>query len=424
MPEAIPVTVSLADIQAAHQRIADQVVDTPFHFSRTLSDITGAKIWLKFENLQFTASFKERGAANHLVSLPRNATRRGIIAVSAGNHAQGVAYHCQRLGIPATIVMPRFTPYVKVENTRRFGARVILHGDDLADAQEHMQTLARQEQLSIVPPYDDAAIIAGQGTIGLEMLAAQPDLDALVIAVGGGGLFSGIATAARALKPSISLIGVQVRQFPGAYQRWSAAHHQPDITRADPPARVTRGSPTLAEGIAVKSPGRITGPLIDQLADHMTLVDEEQIERAILLLLEIEKTVVEGAGAAGLAAVLADPARYRNKRVGLVLCGGNIDLMTLSNITRRQLARADKLAQLWIDTPDSPGTLADIATIVGREGANIEEVSHNRAFVDISVRFVRIELTISTRGREHLDAVLNALSEAGFQVQVATRRPA
>ena len=414
--------VSLADIREAHDRIADQVIATPFQFSRTLSDITGAQVWLKFENLQFTASFKERGAANHLMTLPPEATRQGVIAVSAGNHAQGVAYHCQRLGIPATIVMPRFTPFVKVENTRRFGARVILEGDDLAGAAEHMMRLAHDEHLSVVPPFDDEKVIAGQGTIGLEMLQAQPSLDALIIAVGGGGLLSGIATAARALKPSIEIVGVQVRQFPGAYQRWAAAHDQADITADDVQPATGRGSPTLAEGIAVRAPGDITGPLIDQLADHMTLVDEAGIERAILLLLEIEKTVVEGAGAAGLAALMADPTRYRNKQVGLVLCGGNIDLLTLANITRRQLARADKLAQLWIDAPDSPGSLADIAAIVGEQGANIEEVSHNRAFVDISVRYVRVELTISTRGSQHLDAVLAALNSAGFPTRVASDR--
>lgn len=414
--------VSLADIREAHDRIADQVISTPFQFSKTLSDITGAKVWLKFENLQFTASFKERGAANHLMTLAPESTRHGVIAVSAGNHAQGVAYHCQRLGIPATIVMPRFTPFVKVENTRRFGARVILEGDDLASAQQHMMTLARHEKLSVVPPYDDEKIIAGQGTIGLEMLQAQPSLDTLIIAVGGGGLLSGIATAARALKPSIQIVGVQVRQFPGAYQRWTATHGRDDVTADDPQPASGRGSPTLAEGIAVRAPGEITGPLIDQLADHMTLVDEAGIERAILLLLEIEKTVVEGAGAAGLAALLADPARYRDKQVGLVLCGGNIDLLTLANITRRQLARADKLAQLWIDAPDSPGSLADISAIVGEQGANIEEVSHNRAFVDISVRYVRVELTISTRGSDHLDAVLSALNGAGFFTRLASDR--
>jgi threonine dehydratase len=416
--------LSLADIREAHDRIADQVIRTPFQFSKTLSDITGAKVWLKFENLQFTASFKERGAANHLMTLAPESAQHGVIAVSAGNHAQGVAYHCQRLGIPATIVMPRFTPFVKVENTRRFGARVILEGDDLASAQQHMLTLARQEKLSVVPPYDDEKIIAGQGTIGLEMLQAQPSLDTLIISVGGGGLLSGIATAARALKPSIQIVGVQVRQFPGAYQRWTATHGRDDVTTDDPQPASGRGSPTLAEGIAVRGPGNITGPLIDKLADHMTLVDEAGIERAILLLLEIEKTVVEGAGAAGLAALLAEPARYRDKQVGLVLCGGNIDLLTLANITRRQLARADKLAQLWIDAPDSPGSLADIAAIVGAQGANIEEVSHNRAFVDISVRYVRIELTISTRGSDHLDAVLSALNSVGFATRLASDRPA
>ncbi|MGB7184948.1 MAG: pyridoxal-phosphate dependent enzyme [Burkholderiaceae bacterium] len=433
--------VTINEIREAQQRIASHIVVTPFQHSRTLSDITGAQVWLKFENLQFTGSFKERGAANRLMTLDAQAARQGIIAVSAGNHAQGVAYHCQRLGIPATIVMPRFTPFIKIENTERFGARVVLQGDNFASARIAMAAIAEQDNLTIVPPFDDEMIIAGQGTIGLEMLTAQPDIDSLIIAIGGGGLISGVATAARALKPSIDIVGVQTEQYPGAYQLWTQQHasKHPTTPAVVTPATVPRpvnqtnpinqspssfvGGQTLAEGIAVQSPGEITGPLITTLVDHMTLVDEASIESAVLLLLEIEKTVVEGAGAVGLAALLKEPDRFRGKKVGLILCGGNIDMLTLSNVARHQLARADRLVRMSVDAPDSPGTLANVARIIGEQGANIEDVSHQRAFASLPVRYVRIDLTLSTRGTAHLQRVLAALTEAGYHAAAIGNAP-
>ncbi|MEZ5652222.1 MAG: threonine ammonia-lyase [Burkholderiaceae bacterium] len=404
---------SADDIRAAHARIADQIQNTPCLHSRTLSAIAGCELYLKFENLQFTASFKERGAANRLMTLDPGAATHGVIAVSAGNHAQGVAYHARRLGIAATIVMPSFTPAGKVENTRRLGAEVVLTGDNFAQARSAMEALAVERSLTIVHPYDDAAIIAGQGTIGLEMLEAQPSLDTLVIAVGGGGLISGIAIAARALRPDIEIIGVQVAGFTGAYRAWRAAGHE-----QAPEAPLDAGGPTLAEGIAVDAPGRLNEAAIGALIDHMTIVREPDIERAMVMLLDVEKTVVEGAGAAGLAAVLVDPQRYRGKRVGLVLCGGNVDMLTLADVTLRQLARENRLARLSLAAPDSPGSLARIARTVGGEGANIEEVSHQRAFTDLPARQVRIEITISIRGTEHLERVVSALRAEGFDTAV------
>ncbi|MEZ5739893.1 MAG: threonine ammonia-lyase [Burkholderiaceae bacterium] len=399
-------------IRQARVRIADAVVNTPCIESRTLGLIAGCQLFLKFENLQFTASFKERGAANRLRTLDPAVARRGVIAVSAGNHAQGVAYHSERMGIPATIVMPRFTPAVKVENTRRFGAQVVLEGDSFQAARDAMLLLAGERKLSIVHPYDDPMIIAGQGTIGLEMLETVPELDCLVIAVGGGGLIAGIAIAARAIKPGIEIVGVQTAGFTGAYRAWQAARHP-----GQPVAAESSGGPTLAEGIAVEQPGQMNRAVIESLIDHMVLVSEAEIEQAMVLLLDIEKTVVEGAGAAGLAAVLREPGRYAGRKVGLVLCGGNIDMLTLADVMQRQLARQHRLARLSIKAPDSPGSLARIASLVGGEGANIEDVSHQRAFADLPVRYVRIDMTLSIRGDEHLDRVIAALEGGGFRTR-------
>lgn len=396
--------ISIDDIRQAHDRILNEVVNTPCQHSRTLSDIAQCQLFLKFENHQFTASFKERGAANRLLSLSPDEASRGVIAVSAGNHAQGVAYHCQRMNVPATIVMPRFTPFVKVENTERFGATVLLEGDSFAQARQAMLDLAQTNRMTIVHPYDDPAVIAGQGTIALEMLRAVPDLDTLVIAVGGGGLISGIAVAAKAINPNIRIVGVQADHFPAAVNDWMQTRN----LATNYPA-VKAGGPTLAEGIAVEQPGQHTMPIINQLVDDMLLVSEAQIERAILLLLDIEKTVVEGAGAAGLAAVLAHRDRFVGQRVGLVLCGGNIDSLTLSDIVQRQLALSNRLVRLIVSAPDSPGSLARIARIVGELGANIEQVSHQRVFADLPVRFVKVELVLSTRGTDHLNRVINAL---------------
>jgi threonine dehydratase len=372
--------------------------------SRTLSQITGAQVFLKFENLQFTASFKERGACNKLTQLSEEDKQRGVIAMSAGNHAQGVAYHAQRLGMRAVIVMPRFTPGVKVERTRSFGAEIVLHGDTLDEARSHALRLAAEQQLSFVHPYDDEAIIAGQGTVGIEMLRAVPALDTLVVAVGGGGLIAGIAAAAKALKPSIEVIGVQALRFPNMF---NAVKH----------ATLPQGASTIAEGIAVGTPGRLTQAVIERCVDDVVLVDEGDIEQAIVMLLEIEKTLVEGAGAAGLAALLKDPPRWHGRTVGLVLGGGNIDPMLLAAIIERGMVRAGRLARVLVSARDVPGSLARITAIVGEAGANIDEVHHQRAFTLLAAQNVEIELVLQTRGRDHIRAVLDALHRGGFQAK-------
>ncbi|WP_058615907.1 threonine ammonia-lyase [Tepidimonas taiwanensis] len=395
--------VTLSDIEAAAARLAGQVLETPCLESRTLSQITGAQIFLKFENLQYTASFKERGACNKLSLLTPQERVRGVIAMSAGNHAQGVAYHAQRLGLRAVIVMPRFTPGVKVERTRGFGAEVVLHGDTLEEARAHARTLAAAQGLTFVHPYDDDAVIAGQGTIGLEMLRAQPDLEVLAIAVGGGGLIGGVAAAAKALKPGIEVVGVQTRRFPAMVNAVTGSHWP-------------QGANTIAEGIAVGSPGERNLALARRYVDDWLLVDEEDIEQAIVMLLEIEKTLVEGAGAAGLAAVLRHPARFAGRKVGLVLCGGNIDPLLLASIIERGMVRAGRLVRLVVNTRDLPGQLARIAAIVAEAGANIDQVHHQRAFTLLAAQSVEIELVLQTRGPEHVQQVLQALRDAGFDV--------
>jgi threonine dehydratase len=379
------------------------VLDTPCVESRTLGQILGCRVFLKFENLQFTASFKERGALNKLATLVESgAPVKGVIAASAGNHAQGVAHHAQRLGLRAVIVMPVLTPTVKVERTRGFGAEVVLHGDDFDAAREHALALAAREGLTFVHPYDDPLVIAGQGTIGQEMLRQQPDLDVLVVAVGGGGLISGIATAARAIKPGIEIIGVQAARFPAMFDAFKGTRHVP-------------GTSTIADGIAVREPGRLTRAIVRERVDDMVLVDEGDLEQAVLMLLEIEKTVVEGAGAAGLAAVLKDPARFAGRRVGLVLCGGNIDPLLLAAIIERGMVRAGRLARIRVGARDTPGVLARLTAIVADAGANIDEVHHQRAFSTLSAQNVEVELVLQTRGREHVDAVLDALRAQGFE---------
>ncbi|WP_281174756.1 threonine ammonia-lyase [Curvibacter gracilis] len=394
--------LSLQDVEQAAARVAPHVLDTPFVESRTLSQLTGAQIFLKFENLQFTASFKERGACNKLAQLSEEQRQRGVIAMSAGNHAQGVAYHAQRLGLRAVIVMPRFTPGVKVERTRGFGAEVVLHGDTLDEARQHAQALAAAQQLTFVHPYDDEAIMAGQGTVALEMLRVVPDLDALVIAVGGGGLMAGVATVARALRPQIELVGVQTSRFPAMVNALRGTHHP-------------QGSSTIAEGIAVGSPGQLTREVLAERIDDLVLVDEGDIEQALVMLLEIEKTLVEGAGAASLAAILKQPERYRGRKVGLVLCGGNIDPLLLAAIIERGLVRSGRLARIRVSARDVPGMLARITTIVAELGANIEEVHHQRAFTSLAAQNVEIELVVQTRGPDHIDALLDHLHEAGLE---------
>ena len=394
--------LSLNDIEQAAQRLNGHLLDTPCVESRTLSQITGAQIFLKFENLQYTASFKERGACNKLSQLSFEERQRGVIAMSAGNHAQGVAYHAQRLGIRAVIVMPRFTPGVKIERTRGFGAEVVLHGDTLDESRTHALQMARAQGLVFVHPYDDEAIVAGQGTVGLEMLRAVPELDTLVIAVGGGGLIAGIATAAKAIKPGIEIVGVQTSRFPGMVNAIKGTYHP-------------QGTSTIADGIAVGTPGVIPTAIIHALVDDMLLVDEGDIEQAMVMLLEIEKTLVEGAGAAGLAALLKYPARFAGKKVGLVLCGGNIDPLLLAAIIERGMVRAGRLARITVSVRDVPGSLAKITATVAEAGANIDEVHHQRAFTMLSVQNVEIELVIQTRGRAHIQQVIAALNEAGFE---------
>lgn len=394
----------LTDIEQAAQRLHGHLLNTPCVASQTLSQLTGAQIYLKFENLQYTASFKERGACNKLAQLSEAERRRGVIAMSAGNHAQGVAFHAQRLSIRAVIVMPRFTPGVKIERTRGFGAEVVLHGDTLDESRTHALALAEREGLVFVHPYDDEAIVAGQGTVGLEMLHAVPDLDTLVIAVGGGGLIAGVATAAKALKPGIEVIGVQTSRFPAMVNAIKGTHYP-------------QGSSTIADGIAVGTPGVIAQAIIARRVDDLLLVDEGDIEQAIVMLLEIEKTLVEGAGAAGLAALLKYPARFAGKKVGLVLCGGNIEPLLLAAIIERGMVRAGRLARIKVSARDVPGSLARITATVADAGANIDEVHHQRAFTMLSAQNVEIELVIQTRGRSHIEQVLQALRAAGFEAQ-------
>lgn len=396
--------IHYTDVLAAAQRLKGHVLRTPCVASQTLSDITGAQVFLKFENLQFTASFKERGACNKLSQLTQEQSARGVIAMSAGNHAQGVAYHAQRLGMRAIIVMPRFTPGVKVERTRGFGAEVILHGDTLEEARAHAYALAKSQQMTFVHPYDDDAIAAGQGTIALEMLEEVPGLECLVIAVGGGGLISGMATAAKALRPDLTVVGVQTERYPAMFDAIKGTRH-------------SQGPSTIAEGIAVGTPGTMPLDVIRDKVDDMLLVDEGDIEQALVMLLEVEKTLVEGAGAVGLAALLKYPNQFVGKRVGLVLCGGNIDPLVLASIIERGMVRAGRLARIRVGVRDVPGSLARITALVAEAGANIEEVRHQRAFTSLSVQNAEIELVMQTRSHAHVTEVLSILQKAGFDAQ-------
>ncbi len=396
--------INLQDIQAAATRIGSQVLNTPFVRSQTLGEIAGCEVFLKFENLQFTASFKERGACNRLSQLTDAERARGVIAMSAGNHAQGVAYHAQKLGVAATIVMPLFTPMVKVERTRGFGATVVLCGNTLDESREHALDIAKEQGLVFVHPYDDAWVVAGQGTVALEMLSEVPDLDTLVVAVGGGGLIGGMAVAAKAIKPDIEVIGVQTQRFAAMVNAIRGTSHP-------------MGASTIAEGIAVTRPGRIAQALAETLVDDWLLVDEGDIEQAIVMLLEIEKTLVEGAGAAGLAALLKYPERFKGKKVGLVLCGGNIDPLLLASIIERGMVRAGRLARIRVSARDVPGMLAKVTATVAEAGANVDEVHHQRAFTSLAAQNVEIELVIQTRGPAHVAAVLQALRDAGFEAQ-------
>ena len=402
-PAALPVT--LDDVEAARARLSGAIVDTDCDWSRTLSEILGCKTWLKFENQQFTASFKERGAINRLSALTAEERRRGVIAMSAGNHAQGVAYHARRLGIPTTIVMPVNTPTVKVMNTRRHGAEVILTGETVEEAALFAREHGAKQGLTFVHPYDDPLVIAGQGTLALEMLGTAPEIDTLIIPIGGGGLISGIGVAAKAIKPGIRLIGVQAALYPSMYNA---------IKGTSLPMR----GDTLAEGIAVKAPGRITQAMVRALVDDIVLVTEPEIEHAVSLLINIEKTVVEGAGAAGLAAALKLRGELAGRCIGLVLCGGNIDTRLLASVLTRELAREGRLTQLTIDLADRPGTLAKVANLLGEAGANIVEVTHQRIFSDLPAKAALLDLVIETRDREHRQETVDKLRAAGFEVEV------
>ncbi len=396
--------VTLKDIEAAAKVIEGEVVRTPCLHSRTLSEVTGAEIYLKFENHQFTASFKERGALNKLTSLDPAQRAKGVIACSAGNHAQGVAYHAQRLGIPAVIVMPRHTPWVKVEHTQRHGAEVILEGENFDGAKARALELAVERGLTMVHPYDDEKIIAGQGTCGFEMLRSHPELETLVVAIGGGGLISGISIAAKALKPSIEVLGVEMVRFPAMYHAMKGT--QPSFAAS-----------TIAEGIAVKEPGKLTREIISRNVAEIFLVDEGDIEESIVLLLEIEKTVVEGAGAAPLAAVLRNRERFRGRKVGLVLGGGNIDPLVLAEIVERGMVRAGRLARVLVEVRDLPGSLARVTACVAEQNANIEQVHHQRAFTSLAVQNAEVDLVLKTRSHEHVQQIVEALQRAGFKAR-------
>jgi len=394
-------SVSLADIQAAREVISGHIANTPCLHSRTLSEITGANVYLKFENHQFTASFKERGALNKLTSLNASQRRAGVIAASAGNHAQGVSYHAKRMGVPSVIVMPRFTPNVKVDMTRRHGAEVVLFGDDFDEAKAHAFQLADQRGLTFVHPYDDEKVISGQGTIALEMLEAQPQLDMLCIAIGGGGLISGMSIAAKALKPEIEILGVETSRFPSMLA----------AIRGETPVF---GASTIAEGIAVREPGKLTFDIVKKCVGDVVLVDEGDIEEAIVMLLEIEKTVVEGAGAASLAAMMQHRERFVGKHVGLVLCGGNIDPLMLAEIIQRGMVRSGRLARIKVELRDLPGALAKITSVIADANANIDEVHHQRTFTNLSVQSAEVEFVLKTRNAAHVDEIVAKLGAAGF----------
>ncbi|KQV62056.1 MULTISPECIES: threonine ammonia-lyase [unclassified Caulobacter] len=398
-------TLDLAAIQAAAGRLKGQIERTPCRHSRTLSKITGAEVWVKFENLQFTAAYKERGALNKLMLLSEAEKQQGVIAASAGNHAQGLAYHGARLGVPVTIVMPRTTPFVKVQHTRDFGATVIIEGETYDDANAHARKLRDEQGLTFVHPFDDYDIMAGQGTIALEMLEDAPDLEILPVPIGGGGLISGVATAAKALKPDIRIIGCEPAMYPSftAKMRGVAAHC---------------GGQTIAEGVAVKQVGDLTYGVTRPLIDDVLLLEEPHIEQAVALYCNVEKTIAEGAGAASLAALLAYPERFRGKKCGLILCGGNIDTRLLASVLTRELVRAQRLASLRIIGDDRPGLLSTVAHVIGAMGANIIEVNHNRLALDVPAKGAEFDITIETRDAQHTQEVMDALRESGYPPRV------
>ena len=400
---ALPLPVTVDDILAARTRISRSIVKTPTLISQTFSQMLGCNVYLKFENLQFTAAYKERGALNRLLQLDEAAKAKGVIGASAGNHAQGLAYHGKRLGVPVTIVMPTTTPIVKVTQTQGHGATVVQYGEKFDDAYAHARKLEVEQGLTFIHPFDEPDIIAGQGTVGLEMLEDAPQIDTLIIPIGGGGLFSGIATAARAMKPDIRLIGVQAELYPSMY----------DFIKG---ADLACDGDTLAEGIAVKQPGELTRRFVERLADDVLLVTERRLEEAVSLLLQIEKTVVEGAGAAGLAALLSYREQFAGRNVGLILTGGNIDTRLLANVLLRDLARSGRLARLRIILQDRPGALFHVARIFDQEAVNILELSHQRIFTNLPAKGLSLDVECETRDGAHLQRLITALGAAGYEV--------
>jgi len=397
---------TINDIRAAAERVKGSVIRTPMLVSRTLSEIIGAEVWLKFENLQFTAAYKERGALNKLLQLSPEERSRGVIAASAGNHAQAVAYHAKRLGIPATIVMPEPTPTVKVTQTEGHGAHVVLHGDMFDDAYAKARELALEQGFVFVHPFDDAQVIAGAGSVGLELLEDALELDTIVVPIGGGGLMSGVSIAARAIRPNIELIGVEAELYPS-------------MKCAIEGCSMPLGGDTLAEGIAVKQPGQLTSRILADLANEVVLVSERDLERAVAMLVGIEKTVVEGAGAAGLAAMIADPKRFAGKKVATVLCGGNIDTHLLANVLVRDLVRQGRIARLHVAAHDQPGALAAITAKVYEAGVNVIEINHSRIFTRLPAKDTMIEVECEARDPASIDDVVARLEAAGFRVERA-----
>ncbi|HWD68148.1 MAG TPA: threonine ammonia-lyase [Caulobacteraceae bacterium] len=398
-------TLSLDHIRAAAERIAGQVERSPCRYSRTLSQITGAEIWVKFENLQFTAAYKERGALNRLSHLTAEERKRGVIAASAGNHAQGLAYHGERMGVPVTIVMPRGTPHVKVQQTREFGASVIIDGEGFDSAYARARELEAERGLVFIHPFDDLEVMAGQGTVALEMLEDAPDLEILPIPIGGGGLIAGMATAAKAIKPDIQIIGVEPAMFPSFTGRMRGLN-------------APCGGQTIAEGIAVKSVGDLTYAVARPLIDDVLLLEEPYFERAVALYCNIEKTVAEGAGAAALAALIAFPERFRGKKCGLVITGGNIDPRLLASVLTRELVRAQRLVSLRIVGDDRPGLLAAVSAAIGELGGNILEVAHNRLALDVPAKGAEFDLMVETRDAQHTEEIVDALRERGYPPRV------
>ena len=400
-------TLAIDDIVAAHERVKGHIERTPCRRSRTLSEITGAEVWVKFENQQFTAAYKERGALNKLLQLGENVRKRGVIAASAGNHSQGLAYHAARLGIPVTIVMPKATPFMKVQQTRAFGAEVVIDGEGFDDAAATADRLCAERELTYVHPFNDLDVIAGQGTVAIEMLEDVPDLEILPIPIGGGGLIAGMATAAKHLRPDIQVFGVEPAMFPSFTARMRGVNT----------AR-TGSASTIAEGIAVKEVGDISYAVARPLIDEVLLIEEPYFERGIALYCNVEKTVVEGAGAASLAALLAYPEKFRGKKCGLVITGGNIDTRLLASVLTRELVRESRIVSLRVIGDDRPGLLANVSAIIGQMGANIIEVAHNRLALDVPAKGAEFDLMIETRDRQHTQEVMDALRERGYPPRV------